>query len=347
MNITLNKVDAVNAVLHVKVAKEDYEKKLNKSLLEVRQKVTFPGFRKGTVPMTLVKKLHGPSAMAEQINTVVSDGINQYIQNNELLILGEPIPHQTESEAIDFNTQENFEFKFDIGLAPEISIQLTKEDTIIYYAIPVGDEMIEKQIQSIRENWKASQQNDQLTDDTAAENESIEEGKTELVENEHPEEKEIVQTSTLDSKIFDYVFGEGQVKTEEEFRSKLKNSIEVQFSHESEYKFSLDVQKLLLEKASQIQFPVDFIKRWLLFKSKDGNPESVESLIPMYLEEIKLNMIQSHLIKANNLQKYEKNEIMQKLLDWIKEQVNLVTKEVTVEEFYNSFNNPNKENNNE
>jgi trigger factor len=154
MNISLKRNDdAVSGVLKIEVVKADYTDQVEKDLRSYRQKAEIHGFRKGMAPIGMIRKMYGKAAAADQVNKLVSENIINYIYENNLDILGEPLPNKTEQPEIDFDSQEDFEFYFDIALAPEIDIDWNKEDKLPYYQVMVDDEMLEKQIDSLRENY--------------------------------------------------------------------------------------------------------------------------------------------------------------------------------------------------
>lgn len=153
MNVSLTNVDNVNAILQISVAKEDYQEKLNDALKTFRKKANIPGFRPGTVPMGMVKKMYGKSIMAEEINKLVGENLYKYIQDNKLNVLGEPLPNEEKQQPIDFSTEGDYDFFFDIALAPEIKLSLTKKDKINYYKINVDEEHVDKQIESYKANY--------------------------------------------------------------------------------------------------------------------------------------------------------------------------------------------------
>ena len=148
MNISLQNNDKVSAVLTVKIEKSDYQEQVDKSLKSLRQKAQMPGFRKGMVPMSLVKKMYGKSVIAEEVNKLLQDKIFEYIRENNINILGEPLPNEEQQAEIDFDTMEDFEFTYDIALAPEFDIEATNKDKVPYYNIDITDEMVDSQIKS-------------------------------------------------------------------------------------------------------------------------------------------------------------------------------------------------------
>ena len=153
MNISLKNNDTTSGIIKIEIGQSDYAEQVEKSLKNIRKKANIPGFRKGMVPMGMIKKMYGKQALAEEINKLVSEKLYHYIQENKLNILGEPLPNQTEQKAIDFNTQEEFEFCFDVALAPEIKIELSKKDKLPYYKVKIDDEMVSKQLDAYRANF--------------------------------------------------------------------------------------------------------------------------------------------------------------------------------------------------
>ena len=153
MNVSLTNVDSVNAILQITVAKADYQEKLDNALKTFRKKANIPGFRPGTVPMGMVKKMYGKSVLAEEINKLVGESLYNYIQENKLNVLGEPLPNEEKQQPIDFSVEGDYDFFFDLALAPEMKLSLSKKDKVTYYAIEVNEELVEKQIDSYKANY--------------------------------------------------------------------------------------------------------------------------------------------------------------------------------------------------
>lgn len=153
MNASLIQVDSVNAILKVDVKKADYQTKVEEAMKNFRKKANVPGFRPGTIPMGMVKKMHGKSILAEEVNKLVGENIYSYIQENKLNVLGEPLPNIEKQQPVDFSTEEDYEFFFDIALAPAINLNLSKKDELNYYKIAIDQELIDKQIASYKANY--------------------------------------------------------------------------------------------------------------------------------------------------------------------------------------------------
>jgi len=165
MNVSLLNNDTVSSIVKLELEKKDYEAQVEKNLRQFRQKASMPGFRKGMVPLGLVKKMYGKSVQAEEINKLVSENLLNYIRENDIRILGEPMPNETEQRPIDFDTQEDFEFYFDLALAPVFTLKFNKRDKLTRHEIILDDEMIETQINSYRRNFGSYEQVDEIMED--------------------------------------------------------------------------------------------------------------------------------------------------------------------------------------
>lgn len=148
MNISFENVDKVSALLTMKIEKSDYEEKVEKALKDFRKKANLPGFRPGQVPMGLLKKRFGTEILADEINKILSQELYKYIREQKVNILGEPMANEEKTPAIDFATQEEFTFAFDIALAPEFDAKLSAKDKLNYYTINVDEAMVDQQIQA-------------------------------------------------------------------------------------------------------------------------------------------------------------------------------------------------------
>ena len=138
MKLEQNRIDDLNLELTITVAAEDYADNRKKKLNDYRKKAEFKGFRKGMVPMSLVEKMYGPSALVDSVNDVVAESLNKFIHENNLRVLGEPLPSEGQPET-EWVAGNEFTFKFDIAQNPEISFELSKEDEVTYYTITVTE----------------------------------------------------------------------------------------------------------------------------------------------------------------------------------------------------------------
>src|SRR5574344_1569152 len=149
MEISLQKLDEVNAKLTIKVNKSDYEEKVQKGLKNLKKKAQMPGFRPGMVPMGLVQKMYGVQVKADEVEKTISEGINNYIKEQKLNLITGPMNAEGE-EKIDIEKDDDFEMIFDLGFAPEFEIELSKKDKIDFYNIEVGDKQVDEQVESFR-----------------------------------------------------------------------------------------------------------------------------------------------------------------------------------------------------
>lgn len=386
MNVSFQNIDKVSGLLTVKLEKADYQEKVDKSLKTFRQRAQIPGFRKGMVPMNLVKKMYGKSVIAEEVNKLLSEKVYDYIKSNNVNMLGEPLPNEEKQQVIDFDTMEEFEFVFDIALAPEFKAEVSNTDKVDYYTIEVTDEMVENQVKAYTQrNGKydqvsAYEDNDMLKGLIAEldENGNTKEGGIQVegavlmpsyMKNEEQKaifanakvndvlvfnpnvaydghdaeiasllkiEKEAaaemksnfsfqVEEITrfvpgdLNQELFDQVFGKDAVKTEEEFRAKVKEGIAAQFVADSDYKFLIDARKMLMEKVGKLEFPDALLKRIMLLNNKEKGEEFVAENYEKSVEELTWHLIKEQLVKDNEI-KVEQEDVINMAKDATKAQ---------------------------
>jgi trigger factor len=150
MNITRNNVDALNAVVTVEVSKSDYAEKVEKVLADYRKNAAIPGFRKGAVPMSLIHKQYGKAVLLDEVNKLLQDNLNKYLVEEKLDILGNPLPKVTE----DFNWDvEDYKFEFELGLAPEFTVDLNAKNNVVQYKIVADDKMLNDQVTRIQKQY--------------------------------------------------------------------------------------------------------------------------------------------------------------------------------------------------
>jgi trigger factor len=150
MNITRENLDALNAVVKVDIAKEDYSDKVEKILLDYRKTANIPGFRKGHVPMGMVKKQYGKAVLVDEVNKLLQDALNKYLTEEKLDVLGQPLPKT--QDMIDWDS-DGFSFEFELGLAPEFNVELKSKKAITQYNIVADDKMINEQVENIQKQY--------------------------------------------------------------------------------------------------------------------------------------------------------------------------------------------------
>lgn len=192
MNVVREDIDALNALLKIKVTSEDYQKKVSDTLKDYRKKVNMPGFRAGHVPMGLIQKQYGKSVLLEELNRVVNHSLQKYLAENKVEILGNPIPKTDGEVEGDFNKPEDFEFTYEIGLAPKFNVSVTKKDKYNYVKVKVDKTLIDKQIDDLRRRYGKLISSEEVSD-----NDLIMAQFVELNEDESIMEGGILHSSTI------------------------------------------------------------------------------------------------------------------------------------------------------
>ena len=367
MNVSLINNDSVRGLIKLEIVKSDYEAAVEKSLRSFRQKANVPGFRKGMVPMGMVKKMYGKQALLEEVNRLVSDNLFKYIRENNLNILGEPLASEAEPSALDFDKDEDFVFNFDVALAPEININMSKEETLPYYEVKIDDDMLNKQVEAYTANFGTYEAGEEveekdLVKGTVAElengapkeggvvvenavlmpmyikdeaekakfigskvntvvvfnpNKAYEGAEAEIASFLHVEKEKVAEltgdfsfeikeisrhkNAELNQELFDKVFGESVVTSEEEFRNKIREALAEQFTPQCDFKFLSDAREVLVEKAGELKFADDILKRWLLVANEKNTAENIENDYPHIIEDLTYHLIKESLVKANGL----------------------------------------------
>ncbi|MCD6543296.1 MAG: trigger factor [Flavobacteriaceae bacterium] len=150
MNITKENIDALNSIVKIDITSEDYQSKVDEILKDYRKKANIPGFRKGHVPMGLVKKQYGKSVLIDEVNKILQDALNKFLVEEKLDVLGNPLPKLQDDFSWD---KDKFTFEFELGLAPEFEINLKPKKAVTAYKVVADDKMIEDQIKGIREQY--------------------------------------------------------------------------------------------------------------------------------------------------------------------------------------------------
>ena len=165
MEVTKKEIDALNASLTISIEKSDYELQLTKVLKDYRQKANIPGFRAGKVPMGMIKKMYGTSILVDEVNKIVSHELYNYVYTNKLDILGEPLPNEGQQKVVDWEKDEKFDFVFDIAVAPEFEVKLSKKDKIKFYDINPGDDLISKYVEGYQKQFGSHIEKDTVGED--------------------------------------------------------------------------------------------------------------------------------------------------------------------------------------
>jgi len=165
MNITQEKVDALNAVVKININPEDYQPRVDKAIKENAKKAKLPGFRPGMVPAAHIKKMYGKSILVDEINNLLSDTLNKYIDEQKLEVLGQPLPKVDDEKEYNWDFNDNFEFNYELGLAPQFNIDFSSKDKVTQYVIKVDDETLASRIKNIRRSYGKMTNPDVSADD--------------------------------------------------------------------------------------------------------------------------------------------------------------------------------------
>ena len=354
MNVTLDKKDNVNAVLTVLLTPEDYLQDEKKELLSIGQKHPMKGFRPGHVPMSLLKRQFGNEVRAQIVDRKIGRAITDYIVNEKIDILGEPMV--SGETKVDLTKDTDFEFKFDLGLAPEFELKLDKRVKIPYYKIKVTDEMIADQNASYLKRFGKQVPGEISAEDSLLKGSMVEldengepkeggitvertiisptyiskEEKTKFVGKKlgedivfnpnvaangnltelaamlnvdksaadvksdfrfHVEEIMVNQDAEMTQELFDNVLGKDVAKSEEEYREKLREMLSKQLLNDSNYRFTVDAERVLKKKVGQLELPDEFLKRFLATRSKENDAQKVEEQYPQTREQLVWQLI--------------------------------------------------------
>ena len=375
MKITFENPDGVNGLMTLVVEEADFKDKVEKKLKEYRQKAQMPGFRKGMVPMSLIKRQYGTAVKVDEVNKILGEEIYKYVRENKISMLGDPLPSDKQV-AVDIEKEAPYTFVFDIAVAPDFKIELSNNDTVDYYTINVDDELINRQADNFAqraghyEKVEEYQENDMLKGDLREldQDGNTLEGGIELSEAivmptyiKDEEQKALFDGSRLgdiitfnprkayasdaelasflkvdkadlgfhagnfsyqlteisryvkaevNQQLFDQVYGEGNVKSEEEFRQKIADGLKAQFVGDSDMKFLLDIRKYCEEKVGDLQFPEELLKRIMKNNNKDKGDDFVEKNFEGSVKELKWHLIKEQLVEAAGI-KIDENDIRQ------------------------------------
>ena len=162
MNVTQENIDELNAKVIIEIGPEDYEEPVNNVLNDYRKKMNLQGFRPGKVPFGVAKKMYGKAVLAEELNKLLSDNLNEHIKTNALEILGQPIPEDQDELSLDFN--HKYAFTYELGLAPKFSVDLSAKDKFLKYKIAVDEELVEKYVMDFKRRFGKSEEVETTTE---------------------------------------------------------------------------------------------------------------------------------------------------------------------------------------
>lgn len=376
MEIKQNNIDALNATIQITLTKSDYQSQVDSSLKDIQKKANFKGFRPGKAPMGLVKREFHQRVMAEEVNKVLSKALFDYLKDNKVDYMGEPLPSETEKAIVDFSKDEDYVFYFDVALAPQFDINVDNTLALTKYVINIDDTIIDKAVEQYK-NAAGKQTPVEVTGEksflkgevyqTNAEGERIENGLsnkttmlvsrvndaeqkakfigkkagdviafdlTQVFPNE-ADAKSLLGNNMIDFKtinasfafqieeILDFVpadelkqedydrfFGKDKVHNIDELKAEVRSQYEKGYAAESDVKLMIDAKAALL-KAVTFEVPLAFMKRWMLAleQYKDFDMAKLEAQFPNMEDDIKWNLIENKIVKNNNIEVSEDEEL--------------------------------------
>ncbi len=153
MDITQEKIDNLNSVVKIILKPEDYQARVEKAIKDHAKKAKLPGFRAGMVPATHIKKMYGKSILVDEINNMLSDTLNKYIAENKIEVLGQPLPKPELEKEFKWDYNDEFEFNYELGLAPEFSLEFSSKDELPYYTVKIDPDTLASRISNLRKSY--------------------------------------------------------------------------------------------------------------------------------------------------------------------------------------------------
>jgi trigger factor len=368
MNVTATNHDDVSALLTVTLNKSDYKEKVDKQLLNYAKKATVPGFRKGKVPLSMVKKQYEAGIAFEEINKQVSEGLNNYVNENNLKLIGQPIPQPVDE--LDPNA-EQLTVAFEVGYEPNFKIDLAKYEAP-YYKVEAGEKEIGQSIENMQKRFAEKEDQEKLGKDSyvaleikqvigaeaegehnhAPKNininkdqkeafalvkslkidESLKVSKEDLIakedlakelgfskeEAEHLHHNEVEVTAKefynlklaeLDQDLFDKVYGEGNIKTEDELKDKVKTELDEYFQQNADVHYVNKVLEQITEK-EEVKLPEAFLVKWLMFSNEQIQTEDqAKQALEQEKNQLKYQIIEGKLMNDNEI-KLDYNDVL-------------------------------------
>jgi trigger factor len=363
MNVTKKQENDLSAIIKIEVAPEDYTGRVDEVIRKYQRTAQIPGFRPGKVPIGMIRKQYGRSVLLDELNNITSNALYKYIADNKIDVIGNPLPAKSEKEVI-LEEGQAFELLFEIGIAPQVEVNLTTKDKLPFYLVKVDDKMVNDDVEDLRRRHgkfsspEVSSETNVLYGDFAELDEtgnvkpegnnttttlSVEMMKSAdkskfigLKKGDHVDfnpkksfvtEAEVsallkveknspamdsdyrftvktinqIDAAELNQELFDKVYGEGIIKSEEEFRTKIKEGIAAYFERESDRKLRKDLKNYMIEKLD-IPLPDDFLKRMIRANMKPGEEVSDSEFDHQYYhlaEDLRWDLIRNHVAKKN------------------------------------------------
>jgi len=351
MDITLDKQSTTDGLIKITLTESDYQPKVEEKVKEYSRKANIKGFRAGKVPSGVIKKMFGKSILVEEVNHLISHSVSDYIKDNNLRILGDPLPNQEKARTIDWDTQKSFEFEFQVGMVEDFQYELSPKVKLKSHSIEVDEAVIQETLADMKQRFgnvvypEVSGEDDNLFGEvTGSDGEKkssyIPIAKVEKKEQEkflgrkkedqvefeiekissepdviarilnlpEPEAKDAkgkytltistishVEPAEVNQALFDKVFGNDVVKSEEAFLNKIKETISENYTRETEHLLNHEIEHFYVDHTT-INMPDAFLKSWLKATS-DGKvtDDVLEKEFNEYRNSLKWDLIKNKI----------------------------------------------------
>lgn len=377
MDITLDKSSTTEGKIKVKLLPADYQPQVDEKVTDYRKKANLKGFRPGKVPASVIRQMYGKSILVEEVNRALSKGLTDYIRENDLNVVGEPLPDEDSIKDITWEENSEFDFVYDVGLYSDFEVNLSKVSGVTAYEVEVKDKEVEEMIDDLRtqngesSNPEVSEAGDSLYGTVTNPNDAAFEhtGLLDMEKLPKKEQKAFVGAKAddaiefvmekafpkaadraeflgvlekdaeeitgtfvftvknvnrsipaeLDQAFFDRMFGEGQVATEEEFRTKVQETMNGNYNQEAQSLLRTQVRDAIVDQV-EIELPEAFLKRWIIATNdQELTEEQIEQDFPHYIKDLKWNLISTHLAKENEI-KVEHTDVVESTKNMIRAQ---------------------------
>lgn len=358
MEITLNKKNSTEGVIKIKLTEGDYQPLVEEKVKDYSRKANIKGFRQGKVPAGVIKKMFGKSILVDEINHLLSHKLSDYIKDNKIKILGEPLPNQEQAKNIDWDTQKEFDFEYQIGMVDEFSYEVSSKVKVESFPIAVDQKVIDETLEDLKKRFgnttypEVAEAGDNLFGEVrnAAGDFKKEYAFLQIEKVNKKEQKKFIglkkedevefdidtlfaenglkaqllgmtddeakgvtgsyvlrvtnisrsEPATLNTELFDRVFGKDAVTTEEEFINKIKETVAENYNRESEHFLNHHIEDYFIKNTS-ISIPEDFVKTWLKTSSKEITDEVLNTEFNSYVRSMKWDLIKSRIAEDNKI----------------------------------------------
>ena len=367
MQVTLEKTNDLDATIKVEVVEADYAKKVDSDLRELGRTRQIPGFRKGHVSIEHLRRLFGRDVKSHVLNDEVFKAVIEYLRENKIDILGEPLPKKVEE--IDLK-QKDYTFEYEVGLAPALDVEVNKDIKVPFYTIEVSKEMIDEQDKALRNRFGAQIPGEEVNetalvkgaimqldaDGNVMTSEDAIQVVAGIVSPQHFQGKDeaakflgkkvgdkvvfnpakaegdnkvalasmlnvdkarvedltsdfemaiseiiVLKPAELGEDYYKEVFAGQEIKTEEEYFDGLKAIIARELAPNSNYKFTLDVQKALIDKFGNFELPAEFLKKWLVARNPELTSEKADAEFEGMIPSIKWELIKGKIAEKQDI----------------------------------------------